>query len=850
MHQVLEMASALKSFPKGRGPSLGQLPELYTITSDPSATSLVSDSLVYRFNDNPALWSNVLHASAEVITTQANSLSPSQSLHLVRSHINLLWELSLHTYPEGFLLEWVELICDQYISTTSQWSLVLITLLTTRGACRLEKILQRIFNKFSTLVKSFLKTETVQLSPTDAKALENLHFFIHLLLIHQSFEPIGSINIILGDEELYSLSAVRDWAFQKVESLDLPLSLLMYSIIVHEKLNPASPISNLYKTLSHDIIQAPWFSEICHQYPSQIDKKFTFGGFRPLVEREQISINSKISSAFSRFISNIFGLPNLESKDMLGQISSLISVSNDSATSSTICDNLIFRAVNCLKEYFTSILPQINESSAKSLEFEKFMDCFFDEWVIDDRFSSQFLTQVARDMPQECVLSFLYKGLQKLNCPSIKTFPENVMIYSSLSSTKHIETLSKFQCIMSTLFRRTTESGSSDEVLFVAAKQFSEQLGRFLDYSKVIEIMQTACCSFNLASQALNSSDKQINRALKWIHNNIQETQFQDSSSFNDQLDVNINILRGCALIRFQLQASVLPHLLSQTHYPRCEEALENIMILLLNPLVHSNGTQDDFFTHILDSVSLVLDEVSNKNKSNLFSLLRNIQRDMVLPICVASRIKSLFPFESRNTFTQYLDPPSIHNKINVWEWGESLGLSNPPENLAHFKAKLLPLTKSTSIFSSSNARNFPTQGSLLNRNQFLSPPAMSQPQRPMNAHSRPPNYHHSAAFHQQQMVNPNRGHHPGPRPLPYTPSHTIKPWMHTTDPASLQLGRNFASGRAPNSNGGNFAHGDRNEHPHPANKNPTPSESTHTINVPSGNYTKSNPMQKGVSKR
>ncbi|KAI9307637.1 hypothetical protein BJ944DRAFT_261581 [Cunninghamella echinulata] len=308
------------------------------------------------------------------------------------------------------------------------------------------------------------------------------------------------------------------------------------------------------------------------------------------------------------------------------------------------------------------------------------------------------------------------KRLNVINSPSpmcaLSTipFPKNILLLSSMDepfvSTRFTYKSQAFLNIMQHMMAQNIWDNNKKIDLI---KTTLRHIKRFQSCLSVYQVMQNAHTTFSKAVAALEITKNNVDAAVTLVA--TEGIQLDQSD-----LSVTLQDLRTSLLIRIRL---IVPFASLIWEYPKENECdalswIRILVILLGNPVVHGNGSQERFFEFILDFVSLIIDEVPKDLRKSTLALLSNLHSELTLvPFMFQTRVSRILPFSTHNIYLsnsrlavgilgapQTSDSHQLQQHLETcmdqsktWEWIEDY-VSDPPHdndasiNLSLFKAR------------------------------------------------------------------------------------------------------------------------------------------------------------------
>ncbi|ORX59031.1 hypothetical protein DM01DRAFT_1318605 [Hesseltinella vesiculosa] len=309
-----------------------------------------------------------------------------------------------------------------------------------------------------------------------------------------------------------------------------------------------------------------------------------------------------------------------------------------------------------------------------------------------------------------------------LESPS--TFPRNVLLLASsdepFDATRYAF---KSQAFLNFMQHMLAQNVWDDTKKIELLKTLHQQIKRYVDHLQVYQVMQETHSSYTKALTALDMVKNNVDAAITLL----------TTEGLNlESLDIGITLqdLRTSLLIRLRL---MIPFVSLIWEFPKEDECdalswTRVLMLLLGNPIVHGNGSQERFFEFVLDLVSLIIDEVPKELRKPTLALLANLHNDLTqVPLMFQSRVHRILPFSTHNI---YLTPSRLSSQLVLgshstssdplqqqqhletcmeqskpWEWiedyvGELPHDNDAPISLAYFHAKKSRKTDGTYVKS------------------------------------------------------------------------------------------------------------------------------------------------------
>ncbi|ORZ24760.1 hypothetical protein BCR42DRAFT_343237 [Absidia repens] len=293
---------------------------------------------------------------------------------------------------------------------------------------------------------------------------------------------------------------------------------------------------------------------------------------------------------------------------------------------------------------------------------------------------------------------------------SLKSFPNNVLLLSSVNecfdSAKYAYKSQAFLNIMQHMMAQNMW-GNDKKIDLV--KTLYRQIKRFQSGLLAYQVMQDAHTTFAKAVSALDATKNNVASAVSLLAT-------EGLSPEPTDLSVTLDDLRTSLLIRIRL---MVPFASLIWEYPKEDECdalswIWTLVILLGNPIVHGNGSQEQFFEFVLDFVSLIIDEVPPVIRKQTLARLSTLPGEpTTVPAMFQSRVNRILPFSTHNIYltnsrlatgilgaTPTTDPLQQQQHLETcmeqsrpWEWLEDY-VSDPPHdndvpiNLGLFRAR------------------------------------------------------------------------------------------------------------------------------------------------------------------
>ncbi|KAI8100101.1 uncharacterized protein BX664DRAFT_290634 [Halteromyces radiatus] len=366
----------------------------------------------------------------------------------------------------------------------------------------------------------------------------------------------------------------------------------------------------------------------------------------------------------------------------------------------------------------------INDRTANK-ELDAFVRFFFNIVLSDEgqhQRRSLFFKNIIHGLRERVLLELLNYGVRLLegststpspvHSSSVAPFPNNILLLSSVDecfdSDKYKYKSRAFFNIMQHMMAQNIW-GNNKKIALV--KTLHQQIKRFQSGLLIYQVMQDAHTTFARAVAALDLTKNNVDAAVALLTTEGLISEPTDSS-------ITLHDLRTSLLIRMRL---VVPFASLIWEYPKEDECdalswIRILVILLGNPIVHGNGSQEQFFEFVLDFVSLIIDEVPKELRKPTLSLLSTLHHHgelSTIPVMFQSRVNRILPFSTHNIYltnsrlatgilgaTTTTDPLQQQQHLETcmeqsrpWEWLEDY-VSDPPHdndvpiNLGLFRAR------------------------------------------------------------------------------------------------------------------------------------------------------------------
>ncbi|KAI8059264.1 hypothetical protein BC940DRAFT_282083 [Gongronella butleri] len=257
-------------------------------------------------------------------------------------------------------------------------------------------------------------------------------------------------------------------------------------------------------------------------------------------------------------------------------------------------------------------------------------------------------------------------------------FPSNVLLLASLDEPfDKAHYAYKSHAFLNFMHHMLAQNKWDDTKKMDLLKTLYQQVRRFLNHLQVYQVMQDTHSSYTKALATLDLTKNNPDAAITLLTTEGITLDVPDPG-------ISLQDLRTSLLIRLRL---VIPFVSLIWEFPKADEcdaqAWINVLVLLLgNPIVHGNGSQERFFEFVLDLVSLIIDEVPKEMRKLTLTLLSNLQPELThVPLIFQSRVHRILPFSTHNI---YLTPSRISSQLIL---GSHAAPSDPLQQQAHLEA-------------------------------------------------------------------------------------------------------------------------------------------------------------------
>ncbi|KAI8979595.1 hypothetical protein BDF20DRAFT_870542 [Mycotypha africana] len=343
----------------------------------------------------------------------------------------------------------------------------------------------------------------------------------------------------------------------------------------------------------------------------------------------------------------------------------------------------------------------------------------------------QFLKNLIHELREPVLNELLNYGCRMLEGDPNQLFPTNITLLlqeatefsesSQFDSEKFSYRCNAFFKIFQRMLAASHIWTIDRKIEFV--KSIFAQINRYKSASAIFIVMQKANACYADAVLALTNAKNDVDVALTLLlTDGISAASCGEEATGYSRL--SLEDIRTSLFMRLRL---VVPFASLIWEHPRENECnilewIRALMTLLGNPVIHGNGSQEQFFEFTLDFVSLLIDEVPKELKKASLQLLNSMHSDFTsIPIMFHSRVKRIMPFLTHNMYlastklsSSILGIASTNNpqqqqqhletcleQSKPWEWLEDY-VGDPPHdndapiNLALFNAKKIKNTDSS----------------------------------------------------------------------------------------------------------------------------------------------------------
>ncbi|KAI7906421.1 uncharacterized protein BX663DRAFT_496358 [Cokeromyces recurvatus] len=305
-----------------------------------------------------------------------------------------------------------------------------------------------------------------------------------------------------------------------------------------------------------------------------------------------------------------------------------------------------------------------NESTlSPNKDLQSFVYFFYDAILADDKESDPisaqrrfyFFRNLIHELREPVLLELLNHGSRLLEGEAMKSFPDNVL----LTQTKKVESYfdsNKYtyrnQAFLNIMQHMLAENVWTNEKKIELVKTVFGQIARFKSGLLVYKVMESANVCYSDAANALQLVKNNTDMAVALLINEGLPDNL--NTGFNNSKKIFLQDIRISLLIRLRLIVPFASLIWEHPKEDECDilEWIKVLVLLLGNPIIHGNGSQERFFEFTLDFVSLLIDEVPKELKKASLHLLGSMHSELTsVPSMFNSRVKRIMPFLTHNIY-------------------------------------------------------------------------------------------------------------------------------------------------------------------------------------------------------
>ncbi|CAO3669776.1 unnamed protein product [Rhizopus microsporus] len=495
-----------------------------------------------------------------------------------------------------------------------------------------------------------------QFCADDAKVntfCQNLIILIRLLVIQNDNEPkseeeSATLSWQLRIEEFFLLEVQRQshlaCSLDRIEPL---FSLMEQIIMIATNLPLSSSLLQDLVMLRADLLHIPWFRQACLRDLNGVYQRFA--------SREAEAVTEKrLKKKMLNIVEELIGGDLLATQTMMQDTAPnfvdklqrvFLNVSQWNEAQCRVQMNLLLDNISLydasnqnpnnphiLSDDLSVNITQHTPASPPNKDLHTFV-CFFYDAVLSDgkddgekattlrRF--QFFKNLIHELREPVLSELLTHGIRLLEGDASLSFPENMLLIQAAGQGSQFDA-DKFayrsQAFLNIIQHMLAENIWPNEKKIELVKTIYRQIVRFRNSIPVYKVMQGANVCFSEAAAAIQIAKNDTDMAIIML---LTEG-LPENVQIDNEIKLTLQELRTSLLLRLQL---IVPYMSLIWEHPKEDECdildwIRTLVPLLGSPLIHGNGSQEQFFEFMLDFMSLLIDEVPKDLKKASLQLL------------------------------------------------------------------------------------------------------------------------------------------------------------------------------------------------------------------------------------
>ncbi|KAI8365718.1 hypothetical protein BD560DRAFT_156584 [Blakeslea trispora] len=746
--------------------------ELFQLTKDPSPSSqqMVSEILCKPSQTATGWIGAILENMGDLLQEESQAV-PFHFYRLVRAFAQVMKDVADTTILTGqadtMVVEWLcrHPTAVQAMHQKGAWVPMFVAVLVAYNVVSLSKII----HDYALLEFERIGQQQQQYDTEDVQSVifcQNLIVLIRLLVVQPTNKPKHEETMIvpwqLRIEEYFRLQVQRQSQLaSSLERIEPMFGLMERLVLIATNLPLSSSLLQEIVMLRADLLQITWFRQTCLRDLNGVYQRFAARDAEAVMEK-------RIKKKMLNIVDELIGGNNLTSERQQGMLQDsspdfvdklhrvFLNVSQWNEAQCRVQVNLLLDnislsdghpgnphilgddAINMTASTNTIVATPTGSDSINK-DLQSFVYFFYDVVLSNEDQNSQgkttdvqrrfqFFKNLIHELREPVLLQLLQHSARLLEGDPSQSFPDNVLLMQLTEPGKTFDS-AKFayrsQSFLNITQHMLSENVWTNEKKIELVKTVFEQIHRFKDSLAVYKVMQDANACYADAVNALHLVKNNTDMAIALLVTEGLPENMTDEM-IDDGKKLSLQDIRNSLLIRLRL---VVPFASLIWEHPK-EDAchildwIRVLVLLLCNPIVHGNGSQERSFEFTLDFVSLLIDEVPKELKKTSLVLLGSMHSELAcIPVMFHSRVKRIMPFLTHNIYLSNTriassllglpmatDPQQQQQHIDScleqskpWEWLEDY-VSDPPHdndapiNLSLFQAKKLKRTDSTYV--------------------------------------------------------------------------------------------------------------------------------------------------------
>ncbi|KAI9486079.1 MAG: hypothetical protein EXX96DRAFT_613913 [Benjaminiella poitrasii] len=708
----LQQDLQIKSKTRGRyNSNLSIKDELLQLIKEPTLSNiqLVSESLSVP-SQNASQWigitlenagamihtftkENGIAENTKVQQTQSSLLPVLHEFYqIVRGFANVIKAVADHTVLTGqadeavvYWLRHNELVL-QDINQECSWVPLFVSILVAYNVISLSTVIKEFalpwFEQVGRQSQDHYGSEESKL----ITFCQNLISLIRLLIIQTSNQYHAEAGMTipwpLRMEEFFRLETHRESELaSSLDRIEPMFSLMERLVMIGTNLPLSSCLLQDLVMLRADLLQIPWFRHACLRDLNGVYQRFAAREAEATLEKR---LKKKMLNIVEELIGgndsmNQASIVQETTPDFVDKLHRVfLNVSQWNEAQCRVQINLLLDNISLsdgqsqnpnnphiLGDDDISMDMISSESTVKpNKDLQSFVYFFYDVVLLadgkTDPMTAQrrfyFFKNLIHELREPVLLELLNHGSRLLEGETTQSFPENVLLVQSNQVDETSFDSSRYayrsQAFLNIMQHMLAENVWVNEKKIELVKTVFGQISRFKDSLLIYKVMEGANACYTDAVNALQLVKDDTDMAIALLMTEGLPENLNIETS--DHKKLFLHDIRISLLVRLRL---IVPFTSLIWEHPKEDECniLEWIKVLVLllgNPIVHGNGSQERFFEFTLDFASLLIDEVPKELKKASLHLLGSMHSELTsVPSMFNSRVKRIMPFLTHNIY-------------------------------------------------------------------------------------------------------------------------------------------------------------------------------------------------------